>query len=98
MNHVFAKFDKEKKGFLTLPELSAALMELGVDRDTCVQTANALDFDGNGEIEYSEFVAGCLNFGENRIHELLDAAFRKMDKNGAMIMNIKIKLILLQIL
>ena len=46
VNHVFAKYDKEKKGFLTLQELSGALQELGVDRDTCVQTANALDFDG----------------------------------------------------
>lgn len=79
LNMIFKKYDANNNGTLSLEELSLALQELGVDPVTCAKAAEALDLDQSGEVEYTEFVAGCLNFFDDSLDNMLWQAFTKFD-------------------
>merc|ERR1712194_500068 len=64
-------------------ELANALEELGVDPGTCARAAEALDVDQSGEVEYTEFLAGCLNFFDDQLDSMLWQAFTKFDHDGS---------------
>jgi Ca2+-binding EF-hand superfamily protein len=59
---------------------------MGVDEETANATTRSLDYDDDQRIEYSEFVAGLLNFGDNYVHDFLHSAFQKfdLDNSGAL--------------
>lgn len=71
LNLIFHKYDKNNNGTLSMDELASALEELGVDPSTCARAAEALDVDQSGEVEYTEFVAGCLNFFDDQLDTML---------------------------
>lgn len=79
LNVVFRKHDINNDGTLSPEELTTALQNLGIDEATSMQAAEALDLDGSGEIEYTEFIAGCLTFFEDNMDHLLWSAFKSMD-------------------
>ena len=66
-----------------MDELTAALMELGVDEATSLRAAEALDVDQSGEVEYTEFMAGCLNFFDDHLDNMLWQAFTRFDLDGS---------------
>lgn len=78
-----SRYDINNNGTLSADELKNALQELGVDASTCARAAEALDLDGSGEIEYTEFVAGALNFFDDQLDALLWQAFTKFDADGS---------------
>ena len=62
---IFTKFDTSGDGALDATELRLALrVALGADLPlaTCEEMVNAADQDGNGLMEFSEFVAVCKRF------------------------------------
>lgn len=66
-----------------MDELALALQELGVEPSTCQRAARALDLDQSGEVEYTEFVAGCLNFFDDNLDHMLWQAFQRFDTDGS---------------
>lgn len=83
LNAVFKKYDANHNGLLSMDELTAALMELGVDEATSLRAAEALDVDQSGEVEYTEFMAGCLNFFDDHLDNMLWQAFTRFDLDGS---------------
>ncbi|CAD7975939.1 unnamed protein product, partial [Amoebophrya sp. A120] len=83
LNAIFKKYDVDNNGTLSMEELAQALQELGVEQSTCHRAAQALDLDQSGEVEYTEFVAGCLNFFDDNLDHMLWQAFQKFDKDGS---------------
>ena len=49
----FSALDKNKKGYLTLKELSKVSKKLS--KDECVGLMSKLDTDGDGQLSFSEF-------------------------------------------
>ena len=64
-------------------------MELGVDANTCGKAAEALDMDNSGEVEYTEFISGCLNFFDDNLDNMLWQAFTKFDLDGSGKLSVK---------
>lgn len=56
----FKKLDKNKDGYITLPELKAAL-KLSVSEEELEGILKGVDTDKNGAINYTEFIAATLN-------------------------------------
>ncbi|CAD7944041.1 unnamed protein product [Amoebophrya sp. A120] len=79
LNAIFRKYDVDNNGTLSMDELAGALQELGVDPAVCKRAAESLDVDNSGYVEYTEFVAGCLNFFDNNLDAMLWKAFQKID-------------------
>eukprot|EP00392_Amoebophrya_sp_AT5.2_P006533 g6545.t1 len=83
LNAIFKKYDQDSSGTLSMDELALALQELGVEPSTCQRAARALDLDQSGEVEYTEFVAGCLNFFDDNLDHMLWQAFQRFDTDGS---------------
>jgi len=83
LNAIFKKYDQDNSGTLSMDELALALQELGVEPSTCQRAARALDLDQSGEVEYTEFVAGCLNFFDDNLDHMLWQAFQRFDTDGS---------------
>lgn len=79
---LFHEMDVDKSGFLDQCELVAGLRRLGVSDEAAQQAAAAADFDGNGKIEYTEFVAGCLPVASELFAVSLQAAFQAFDSDN----------------
>jgi len=78
---LFERMDQNRDGTLARPELAMALQRLGVGREQAERAAEAADFDGNGQIEWSEFVASCLPASRELFAVSLQIAFQQFDLN-----------------
>lgn len=56
LNEIFRKYDVDGDGSLDVPELVMLLKRHGVGHSTAVRTAEAMDCDHSGTIEYTEFL------------------------------------------
>jgi Ca2+-binding EF-hand superfamily protein len=83
LSAMFKKMDSNHDGVLDHEELTHHLILLGVDESTARKTADALDLDHDGRIEYTEFVAGCLSFLEDSITSMLGQAFQAFDMTNS---------------
>lgn len=83
MRKIFQKIDKNGDGFLSRQEIENALKEY-----PNILSANAADIltqadtDGNGQINYSEFLTSALNWESHFSNEKLREAFKQFDKDG----------------
>lgn len=77
----FALIDRDKDGTVQQGELASFLMEIGVPQDAAERAAQASDFDENGEIEWSEFVATMLPTSHELFAVSLMVAFQSLDAN-----------------
>lgn len=54
--------DKNGDGILEREELLKGLKEMGItEDDDIIKLIDAIDIDGNGEIEYTEFLAAMID-------------------------------------
>jgi len=62
LKEAFAVFDKDKSGSISAAELRHVISNLGepVDEDEMEEMMNEADKDGNGQINYNEFVGVLL--------------------------------------
>lgn len=81
----FKEFDKDGSGALSPQELQVALREVqGVDfNETEIkEIIKRIDADGDGEINYGEYLMASLNHNSLLSSERLEVAFRMFDVDG----------------
>uniref|UniRef100_A0A7S2SL15 Calcium-dependent protein kinase 1 n=1 Tax=Mucochytrium quahogii TaxID=96639 RepID=A0A7S2SL15_9STRA len=80
----FSSLDTDKNGVITVNELGAAMRNLGLAPSSSEvdRLLDALDEDGNGKIDYEEFLAASLGRQVYLRDELLESAFRHFDTGG----------------
>lgn len=85
---IFKQFDKDSDGILTIDELREGFREFMGDQiifeDELKKIIQRVDFNQNGKIEYSEFVAAASNFKNMLNEKNLKYAFDlfDLDQNG----------------
>lgn len=79
LNCTFEALDTDKNGRLSVQELKQGLTTLGLSEDAIESLADSMDVDNNGEVEYSEFVAGCLDAQSQLVDGVLFHAFGIFD-------------------
>ncbi|KAJ8485759.1 hypothetical protein OPV22_018244 [Ensete ventricosum] len=83
IKNMFEKMDINKKGQITLEELKHGLHKLGhhiADADVMI-LMEAADADGNGSLDYGEFVAVSIHLKKIGNDEHLHKAFQYFDQN-----------------
>lgn len=81
----FRSFDKDGSGALSPGELKHALLEVqGIDYNEkeLSEIIKKIDQDGDGEINYAEYLMASLNRNAMLTSERLEVAFRKFDLDG----------------
>lgn len=73
----------EKAAAITVQEATKWIMSFKVDEVLARETAQALDLDHSGEIEFSEFLCGCMALFDNKIELILKSAFRSIDTDNS---------------
>jgi len=81
MAKLFRSMDEDMDGLVDKQELCNGLATLGVSPDAAAAAADAADFDGNGKIEWTEFVASCLPAARELFAISLQAAFSAVDRD-----------------
>lgn len=79
---MFKGIDLDKNGTISCAELVTALLKMNVSQEDAQRAARMADIDGDGEIEFSEFVACCLPASKELFSIALQVAFQSFDKNG----------------
>ncbi|KAF4673626.1 hypothetical protein FOL47_010303 [Perkinsus chesapeaki] len=82
INSIFTSLDEANIGVLSADKVAVGLKNLGVDQSVAEKAVKAMDMDGNGEIDYTELVAGLLCAYDDHVDRLLWAAFRNLDKDN----------------
>jgi len=83
LKNTFNILDANKDGTLTMREIEEGMKKFEVDLPKDMQaTLKALDTDGSGSIDYTEFIAATLSKQQYLKKEVLWSAFRTFDKNG----------------
>lgn len=84
LNHRFKSYDRDGNGRLSLLEMRQVLDDMGIscseDIDLIIES---LDCNRNGIIEYSEFIAGCLDLASDGTRAQLRAVFDIFDLDGS---------------
>jgi len=83
LRDVFANIDTDNSGSITLEELQVAMRRLGRDLSEAdlQKILKQADLDGNGVIEFEEFLAVLAHNPTNPDQELLEM-FQGFDENG----------------
>jgi len=79
---LYQSMDLDEDGCVDREELTKALVKFGIDEKAASTAATAIDFDGNGRVEWTEFVAGCLPAARELFAISLQAAFANVDRDG----------------
>jgi calcium-dependent protein kinase len=85
MKQMFKQFDKDNSGTITINELHKGLEKKGA-RSTKEELQNMLkemDVDGNGELDYEEFIAATLCQSKINNEDNLERAFAYFDKDNS---------------
>eukprot|EP01057_Protomagalhaensia_wolfi_P005603 Protomagalhaensia_wolfi_Nauph_80__5602@NODE_635_length_2175_cov_19_288390_g474_i0_p1_GENE_NODE_635_length_2175_cov_19_288390_g474_i0NODE_635_length_2175_cov_19_288390_g474_i0_p1_ORF_typecomplete_len434_score69_11Pkinase/PF00069_25/2_6e65Pkinase_Tyr/PF07714_17/5_4e36EFhand_7/PF13499_6/5_5e12EFhand_7/PF13499_6/1e16EFhand_8/PF13833_6/4_2e06EFhand_8/PF13833_6/1_1e05EFhand_8/PF13833_6/8_7e09EFhand_1/PF00036_32/2_9e03EFhand_1/PF00036_32/6_2e05EFhand_1/PF00036_32/9_4e09EFhand_1/PF00036_32/0_037EFhand_1 len=83
LHNLFSRIDKNSAGLLPKKVLESALKDMGVKINDEIRTLiDEIDTDGNGAIEYSEFIAACLDHKFYEQESVCKAAFRVFDLDG----------------
>merc|ERR1712061_782286 len=80
----FEKYDRMGDGMLSYNEMRQALEDIGItDEEDMELIIESLDSNRNGTIEYSEFLAGCLNIASEEMRKHLRSVFDVFDLDGS---------------
>ena len=84
LRDLFSSLDKNGDGLLSLDELKqgAALLSSEIV-ENIENIIKNVDEDGNGHINYSEFLIAATNWEQELSRERLKAAFKEFDKDGS---------------
>ncbi|MBX3009837.1 MAG: EF-hand domain-containing protein, partial [Melioribacteraceae bacterium] len=86
MEEIFAAMDKNNDGMLSKEEISSGYEEhfgIPIDDEELDKLFNAIDTDGSGAIDYSEFLMATMNEQQLMSKEKLKQAFKMFDKDGS---------------
>jgi len=73
----------DKPSAITVEQAKDWIKGFGVDEVLALETAQALDLDHSGEIEFSEFLCGCLALFDTKIEIILKTAFSSIDTDNS---------------
>lgn len=79
----FLEYDDNKNGVLDHDEFSKVLMKYGFEMSEVEQVIEAVDLNGDGEIEFSEFITGCSNFDTANLFVASEVIFDMIDRDGS---------------
>jgi len=80
----FQKYDTEGDGMLSYLEMRQALEDVGINSPEDMELIiESLDSNRNGTIEYSEFLAGCLDLASDEMRQHLRSVFDVFDLDGS---------------
>eukprot|EP00210_Caulerpa_lentillifera_P008598 g8202.t1 len=84
MKNLFQSIDTDSSGAITITELRDALSKWGhkMSAEQAEAVMETADVDGNGLIDYNEFVAATMHLSKLEKEALLRKAFAKFDKDG----------------
>jgi len=86
MEEIFAAMDKNNDGMLSKEEISDGYEEhfgIPIDDEELDKIFSAIDTDGSGAIDYSEFLMATMNEQQLMSKEKLKQAFRMFDKDNS---------------
>ncbi|CAE8605938.1 unnamed protein product [Polarella glacialis] len=83
LNETFQRWDLNHDGVLTQGEMRQAVVALGLPEAQADAIVKMLDTNGDGRIEYSEFVAGCMDLQRDQVMQNLRVAFSIFDLDGS---------------
>lgn len=90
IHKVFSRMDENGDGVLSLEEIRKGFMALGAkNKEEAEEIFKAMDIDGSGTIDYTEFCAAAIDFRQHEQDEALWAAFRSFDIEGNGVISIK---------
>eukprot|EP00928_Gymnodinium_smaydae_P012977 TRINITY_DN14742_c0_g1_i1.p1 TRINITY_DN14742_c0_g1~~TRINITY_DN14742_c0_g1_i1.p1 ORF type:complete len:849 (-),score=218.47 TRINITY_DN14742_c0_g1_i1:57-2603(-) len=94
----FGRYDTEGDGVLSYLEMRQALEDVGITFDGDAEILiEALDSNRNGTIEYTEFLAGCLDLASEEMRKHLRSVFDVFDlDNSGAISTDELRQVLLQ--
>merc|ERR1719409_1110952 len=78
---MFTYFDVSNRGTLSLVDLRELLVQTGLSSLKVASIVHALDKDNDKMVEWTEFLAAALCLRVYQDKELLEAAFRTLDKD-----------------
>mmetsp|Transcript_44586 Transcript_44586/g.95027 ORF Transcript_44586/g.95027 Transcript_44586/m.95027 type:complete len:481 (+) Transcript_44586:90-1532(+) len=79
---VWSMMDDNKDGTLTIEELNIGMNKIGATFPDMDKILRAIDTDGSGKVDYTEFIAATLDHKEYKSKAVLWQAFRVFDKDG----------------
>jgi len=86
LRDLFKKLDSSKDGFLDRKEIQdgmADIMEIfHIDEEDWDKMVNAMDTDGDGKIDYTEFITAAYNRELLLSQQNLQIAFKMFDQDG----------------
>lgn len=83
LKNTFHLLDKNRDGTLSMPEIEAGMKQHNVEMPKDFEkTLKAMDTDGSGTVDYTEFIAATLTTQQYMKTDVLWAAFRTFDKDG----------------
>lgn len=84
LNQRFKHYDRDGNGRLSLLEMRQVLEDIGISSSEDIDLIlESLDSNRNGLIEYSEFIAGCLDLASDGTRAQLRAVFDIFDLDGS---------------
>ena len=86
MEEIFADMDENNDGMLSKEEISNGYEKhfgMAIDDDEIDKIFSAIDTDGSGAIDYSEFLMATMNEQQLLSKEKLKAAFKMFDKDNS---------------
>jgi len=85
LTDIFQSMDKDNNGKLSSAELACGLADLGTDPDSIGQLIDTMDFNSDGVIDYTEFVASLLQSQGQLVEDILYHAFHifDVDRDGS---------------
>ena len=86
IKELFQKLDKDGNGSITIDEMRKGLKDhLGRARneEELLNIMENADVDGNGEIDYNEFIAATININQTDMNERIWKVFQKFDIDGS---------------
>lgn len=86
MEAIFKAMDKNNDGMLSKEEIAEGYEEhfgMSIDDEELDRMFDAIDTDGNGTIDYSEFLMATMNEQQLMSKEKLKQAFKMFDKDGS---------------
>ena len=82
LKNAFRKLDVDNSGTLQLDEMKAAFGQAGMSEQELNDLFHAIDFNGDGEMNYSEFLAAAINKEKVLSNSNLALAFHHFDTDG----------------